>query len=93
MVKPKFSQAPEEPEIFPDLELVVEGFWRLSNARGANPDPISMSDLIAYHQYYATGVDQEEFLVLVQTMDKVFLDHSGNKLKREQERASHGRRR
>ena len=52
----------------------VRAFGLMSAARtyGMSPNPISLSDLVAYTQIYEVD-DLEEFIHLIQTMDKVYL--------------------
>jgi hypothetical protein len=74
------------PELYPDLYWVWEAFMMLSSTRQqgmGGPQPISLTELLAYCQYHAIqdSEEREEILHLVQHLDRVFLAHYAEKSK------------
>lgn len=68
----------DRPSVFRDVEWVWEGFAFLSGSRPmgyASPQPLAVADMLAYLDYRGiTDPDErEEFLFLVQSLDRRFI--------------------
>jgi hypothetical protein len=66
-----------QPELFPDLLWIWEGFMFLTSSRQfgmASPQPILISEIVAYCELMGINDpdEREEFLHHVQKMDLVF---------------------
>jgi hypothetical protein len=71
----------DRPTVFRDVEWVWEGFAFLSGSRimgYASPQPLAVQDMLAYLDYRGiTDPDErDEFLFLVQSLDRQFVAHA-----------------
>ena len=74
----------EEPAIPDHLAEVWRAFGVLNASRtgsGSGPNPLAISEILTLSTF--VGLDPERSLVLLQGMDRVFLDEWAQKRKRE----------
>ena len=76
-----------KPDIWNDLVWVWEAYAFLSSARQigfSGPQPLTLSEMLAYADYRGINAvdEREELLVLVQHLDRVFMNDYTAKTKK-----------
>lgn len=82
VVSETFNDGPRPPQIFPDMEQIIEAFWILSQSRplvGTGPGPIPISEMLSYAKAFFHG-DLHEFIELIQAADSTYLEHAIKRL-------------
>lgn len=73
----------EMPEVFPDLEYVVEAFSALTSSRqvGFGLAPIPLTEIKTYVEMFDIPDDLDTFLRLLRALDNEYLETLDRKLK------------
>ena len=79
MVEAEVGNAPQAPELFPDMGPVIEAFWYLSRARpysGQTPGAIPVSEILGYAGAFDVMIENREFLELIQVADQAYIENA-----------------
>ena len=76
-----------EPDVGP-FGFYVSAFWELSSCRinGMGAGPIPFTAIVDYSKIFDVG-DFEDFLYLMRSMDRKFLDLESDRVKKDQNKA------